>query len=282
VADGQVHRFQWGTRVDQQQGGRFYIWDRERYWSVTSIISGGLPKPALINWAKKFTAEYAVSHFQAFEQLVKDDEKGAIDWLKGAAFRERDRKGQIGSEVHDAAEAYALGKPFPTWSKDAAPLMGQFETWLQAFRPAFIAVEAPVFSRSQRYAGTLDAIADFDLGPEFAFNFGVTEDRPVRLLVDYKSGKAVYPDTALQLAAYRYSEACLGLPDATDQRVPEVDGCAVLLLGPKRFLFTPVRADEEVFRAFLYVREVFRWQEELSSEVVGHALPVPKVEAVTG
>jgi len=272
-----VRRFQWGQRVDQLQGGRFYLWDRQKYWSVTSIIGGGLPKPALINWAKKFTAEYAVEHADAFATLVADDPKGAVQWLKDAAYRDRDRKGEIGSNVHEAAEAYALGKPYPEWGDDEAPVMGSFVQWLDEWRPKFMAVEAPVFSRSQKYAGTLDAVAEFDFpGQGFGLNWGVEEDRPIRLLIDYKTGKAIYPETALQLAAYRYAETFFGLPDSSETSMPEVDGCAALLLRPRGYHFIPVRADEAVFRAFLYIREVFRFQEELAKVVVGADLPVPK------
>ena len=97
------------------QGKRFYQWRDEAYWSVTTIIGGGLPKPVLINWAKKFTAEYAVDNLEKLNALCAPDSDGtidragAVDWLKGAAFRDRDKKADIGTAVHAAAEAHVLG-----------------------------------------------------------------------------------------------------------------------------------------------------------------------------
>src|SRR4051812_27354998 len=112
---------------------RFYTWRSENYWSVTTILQA-VPKPALINWAKKFTAEYAVEHFSALAELVKTDPDGAVDWLKGAAYRDRDRKADIGSHIHAAAEAYVLGKPFPTpWPVTIRSQMEAFVQFLADF-----------------------------------------------------------------------------------------------------------------------------------------------------
>jgi hypothetical protein len=234
-------------------GQRFYIWRNERYWSVTTIIGGGIPKPALINWAKKFTAEYAVEHFDSFAQLVKDDPEGAIDWLKGAAYRDRDKKAELGSHLHEAMEAYVLGKPFPKWPPLVKPRMLAFEQFLKDFQPEYEATEASVFNRTERYAGTLDALAVID-GKKY--------------LLDMKSGKAVYPEVGLQLAAYRYAEF-IGLPDGSEEEMRPVDGCAALHLDANGdYELIEVHADESIFRYFLYVREVFRWQQEASKTVL--------------
>lgn len=41
-------------------GKRTYSWRNERFFSVTTIIGGALPKPALIYWSANEVAEYAV------------------------------------------------------------------------------------------------------------------------------------------------------------------------------------------------------------------------------
>lgn len=286
----------------QTSRGRLYEWrapdlpldgEIERFWSVTTIIKGGLPAPALQAWGMKAVAEFAVANYRQLSAMVgssyrfERDPKGAvigvledpdavvsaIDWLKGAPYRERDRKADLGTAVHDQAEAYALGKPMP----EAAPaIIGNvqaFRNFLEDYQPTYAQLgddgmwlaEASVFNRAERYAGTLDAIADIPgLG---------------RVLIDYKTGKDIYPETALQLAAYRHAEF-IGLPDGTEWPMPEVDGCAALHLspfaGPRGYAFRPVIADEQVFTAFKYVREVFRWQEETSKGVIGAPLPLPK------
>lgn len=245
-------------RVDRRDG-RYYRWEGERYYSVTTIIDGGTPKWPLINWAKKFTAEYAVEHFDAFKALVDDDPIAATDWLKRASTRMTSVAGELGSAVHEAAEAYVLGRPYPPWTIAVRPYMeNALLPFLETWKPEIIAIEAPVFSKKHRYAGTLDNIMVID---------------GVRLLSDYKSGKAIYPEVGLQEAAYRFSETYIGLPDGEMEPTPEVDGCIAIHLRPDGYEIRPIRADRQVFDAFLFVREVFRWTEETSGTIVG-----PKVQ----
>lgn len=285
TADEQVRAVR-GPKQFTSQKGRFYVWKKNRYWSVTTIIGGGLPKPVLVNWAKKFTATYAVEHLPELYAIGKKDPVGAIDWLKRAADRSRDKAGDLGSLVHASAEAYALGKPYPEWTEEQAPFMASFESWLHDFKPSFVAVEAPCFSDKHRYAGTLDCIIEVstDLIPSEPLWGPTPVGRPWRILGDYKSGRTgPWPEAGLQLSAYRYSESHIGLPDGSETPTPEVDGCAVLKIRPEGYEFVPIRADEEVFRSFLYVREVFRFTQEIAKTVVGEPLSAPlrdPVEAI--
>lgn len=242
----------------------------EKFWSVTTIIGGGLPKPALLPWGIKSVAEVAVAKRKTLMAMTSECEGGdcapgqwcsscdaAVRWLKSSPYQQRDKAADMGTKIHEAAEAYKLGKPAPPWPDDIAPTMKQYERWLLAFAPTFDQVEQTVYNRSQRYAGTLDAIVTLSDGK--------------RLLIDYKTGKAVYPEVGLQLAAYRFAEY-MRLPDNSEAKVPEVDGAAVLHLLPDSWQFIEVRADEEVFAAFLYARETFRFMEEMSKTVIGGAL----------
>lgn len=254
-----------------RDGSRFYTWRDERFFSVTTIIGGGIPKPVLVNWAKKFTAEYAVDHIDALNTLVADDRDGAVDWLKGAAYRERDRAAELGSDVHDAVEAYALGKPFPTWSPMVKPRMDAFVAFLDKYKPVYELTEASVFNRTERYAGTLDAIATFPTlgGRKFLF--------------DVKTGgKAVYPEAAIQLSAYRYAEF-VGAPDGSEQPLPDVDACAVLHIPDGReYQFVEVVADQTIFQAFLFAREIYRWASVTSKSVVLGALEPGQLPLAAG
>src|SRR4051812_22280409 len=210
-------------------GKRFYSWRNENYWSVTTIL-GALPKDALINWAKKYTAEYAVANIDTLTTMLVGDEPdlaGAVDWLKNASFRARDKAADLGTYVHAAAEAYALGQPWPEYPPEAVGRMDAFKLFLEEHKPVFLATEASVYNRTQRYAGTLDAIVQ--LG-----------DRT--LVIDYKtrggtnypvSGRTnsggVYPDDALQLSAYRHAEF-IGVADGSEAPMYPTDGAAVLHL----------------------------------------------------
>lgn len=242
----------------------------EKFWSVTTIISGGLPKPALLPWGIKSVAEVAIAKRRTLVAMTSECEgdgcgpgawcascDAAVRWLKSAPYQQRDKAADLGTKVHEAAEAYKLGKPMPPWPDAIAPSMEQYEGWLRAFGPSFEQTEQTVYNRTQRYAGTLDAIVTLSDGR--------------RLLIDYKTGKGVYPEVGLQLAAYRYAEY-MRLPDMSEAPVPEVDGAAVLHLLPHSWQFIEVRADAEVFEAFLYARETFKFMEETSKTVIGQAL----------
>jgi hypothetical protein len=271
------------VRTTSKSGTRWYEWKGERFWSVTTIIGGGLPKPALINWAKKFTAEYACDNLKRLNALLEPDEvgyvdrEGAVDWLKNASFRDRDRKADIGTAIHEAIEAHVLGKPRPEWPLLLRPRMQAFERFLAEYEPTFVPApvvgqhvelgngvllaEAPVFNREQHYAGTLD---------------GVVEIGGRTLVLDVKtSAKGIYPEIGMQLAAYRFAEF-VGLPDGSEQALPATDGAVALHLPEDgTYELREIQADEETFRSFLYVREVYRFVNEVAKGVIGGVVPLP-------
>src|SRR5919206_204427 len=98
----------------------------QRFWSVTTILKGALPAPALMNWGMKSVAEFAVANYRQLSAMCSasyrftrgddgtvsgvigdpDGVQAAIDWLKGSPYRERDRKADLGSRVHEYAEAH--------------------------------------------------------------------------------------------------------------------------------------------------------------------------------
>lgn len=240
--------------ITRPGGSRTYEWRGDEYWSVTTIINGGLPKPVLVNWAKKFVATYAWENFDTLASMhAAGDEDGAIGWLKDSPWRSRDKAADLGSVVHASCEAVALGKPVPPWPKHAQPRMDGFKAFLTENEPDFHNVEASVFNRSELYAGTLDAIATI---------------AGRRYLLDTKTGKGVYPEVSLQLAAYRFAEF-IGGADGAEVPMPAVDACAVLHLPEVGgYELIEVRADEQVFRTFQYVREVYRWQKDIAKSVI--------------
>jgi hypothetical protein len=272
---------------------RLYEWRRndvpldqpaEVFWSVTTLIKGGLPSPALTYWAAKAVAEYAAANHRQITSMLgsvrlkrSDDNSvlgvvsdpdavdATIEWLKGSPWRERDRKANRGTAIHARIESLILGKPLTPPSDELLPFIESFDAFVADWNPTFEASEMTVYNRTERYAGTLDFIATIPgLG---------------RVLGDTKSSKDVYPEAALQMAAYRFAEF-IGLPDGSEEPVPSVDGCVALHLREDGYSLIPVIADEQVFKAFKYVREVFRWQEELSKGVIGQPLNVPGAQPV--
>lgn len=233
------------------ESGRFYTWKDEQFWSVTTIIGGGVPKPALIGWAAKYTAEFTAEHIEKIAQMCADgEEQDAIAMMKNSRNVYTNNKADLGSRVHAAVEALVLEQDFKP-SSDVVPYMRGFSAWMEDYKPEFEMVEASVFNRERRYAGTLDAIATI---------------ADQMTLIDYKSG-GVYPEVALQLAAYRNAEF-IGVGEE-ELPMPTTEGGAVLHLLPDAYEWIPVRCDGDVFRTFLYAREIHRWQNEDSKSVLG-------------
>lgn len=243
----------------QTDRGRIYRWGDESFISVTNILSKGVPKPALTSWAAKMAAEFAVENIDAVAAMSRKDTAAAIDQIKGSPWRKRDKAADLGTKLHEAAEAHVLGKPVVTESAEEQAFYDAFTGWLDTARPTFEAAEFTVFSRKYGYAGTSDAIAV--IGGK-------------RWLIDYKtSEKGPYPEAGLQLAAYRFGEF-IGAPDGTEIPVPAVDRCGVLKVRPEGCTLYPIRADDEMWRFFLYAQQTARFLNDFSASVIGAPEPV--------
>lgn len=228
----------------------------ERVPSVTTIISGGVPKPALPRWSAKAAAEYADRSWDILSALSPAER---VTLIKGAPWREAGAKADLGSAVHDAVDAWCTDRPMPSWSDGVVEHMEGFMEFLEAREPTFLANEATVWNRAHGYAGTLDFLA--------TINSRLT-------LVDVKTGKAVYPEVALQLEALARAEVVVA-PDGTETPMPRPDVLAVLHLRPKSWALVPVASGEESWRAFLAAAEVTRWSRDTAPVVLGPRLREP-------
>lgn len=259
-------------------GGRFYVWGRERYWSVTTILKA-LPKDALKWWAAQTVATFA---YDDAKNWLGMDRARAIDYLKREPMRYTGERADFGSAVHRAAEAFSLGRPVGTFDNlEERRAAGAFLTWADRFDVAFDATEFTVYHRRQRYAGSGDNIIRIPLAtlerewPNNPWDHAEGADH-VRLLGDYKTGgnveerKGIYSDFALQLNAYANGEF-IGLPNGGEAPIGHLDGAIALHLGPGGYRMVPVRLGADIFKTFLYVREVFRWLEVTSKDVLGGA-----------
>jgi hypothetical protein len=248
-------------------------------WSVTTLLGGGLPKRALMYWAAATVAEYAVANRSQVAAMVKSVRlrrsadklllgtfedpsavEAAIDYLKQAPWREREHKAKVGSAVHAEIEAAILGKPRPVQPADVAPFVEQFRRFEADFAPEWMAAEMTVWNRTESYAGTLDWIAR--IGGRV-------------VLGDTKTGKDIYPEVALQLAAYWRAEFGL-MADGSEEPMPTFDGAVVLHLAEDGYRLLPIHVDDGTWNSFRYVREVFRWEDELSKKAIGVQLAGPE------
>ncbi|GGU49136.1 hypothetical protein [Streptomyces violascens] len=270
------------VRTIQRGGSRFYVHPERpeiKVPGVTSVV-GMLPKPFLMFWAAKMTAELAVDSLPFVAQMAERDRQGAVDYLKGASRRYTKMRADVGSDAHDLFERMIRGQFVGSVHPDLAAYRDNFAAFLEAVNPRLERAEDVAWSDAHGYAGSFDAVLtvwlDNDGKP--------TPDRsgtPHLLMADWKTSKATYPDVALQMSAYANADRIIS-PDGTSEPMPEFDGAAVLHITPELWEFKPVRIDEEVFSFFLALRKVFTWDRDVSKTVIGRAIAKSVGSLVTG
>lgn len=259
--------------------GRVYRWRDEEFTSVTTIISGGVPKPALVNWSAKRVAEVAVAKQRIWAAMDTPADK--VDWLKRAPYREKESAAIQGSAVHAWAEKWALGLPVTVEElpEEQQPYAESFLQFVHDLAPTWEMSEASVYNRRHAYAGTLDALMHVILPEEVieALLVATGWDFTGLGLVDYKTSKGIYGETALQLAAYRHAEF-VGLPDGTEVPMLPVEWCAILHITDKGYQLVPVDAGPLAFEYFLAAQRVRDFCEDISRTALLPAVSLPQPE----
>lgn len=249
-------------------GSRWYVDEEtgDQVPGVTSII-GMKAKPFLQNWAAKMAAELAVDSAPMLVQMAQQDRAGAIDYVKGAAKRYTAKRADVGSRAHDAAERLIRGLPVDV-DADIQPYVDNFNQFLDVTQPELISAEYVAWSTVHSYAGSYDAILRMRLNDQ---GFPDPAGDPAVCMVDYKTGKSVYPDVAMQLAAYAHAAEIIS-PEGESHPMPEFDGGLVLHFTDTQWSLQPVDIGERVFDAFLALRKVFEFDRVTSRSVLGRKI----------
>jgi hypothetical protein len=243
-------------RIDRGKGHTYIDTETgEKIPGITTTISEGMPKPALLNWAGDATAEYAIDNWDELSKLSTSER---LSKIKGGRYEKRDAAANKGQQIHKLAERLIAGERVTV--PDA--IAGHVEAcvaFLNDFDVRQIHVEAVVYSETKRHVGTLDLIGDVLLPdmPEYD-HIGRNGEGYSRGLFDWKTGKSgIFGDVALQLAPYRHSEFLI-TADGQVIDMPEVDFTAGIHLRANGYTLVPLITDESVYRDFLYVRETAR------------------------
>lgn len=260
----------------------------EKYLSVTTILSGGIPKQALVHWAAREAALCAVDNVPALVRARGEEARREIaTWIQRAAERKRDSAADLGSLIHGFVEARVLGQPTPELTDEQRPFVEAFDRFLDDWQPEYEATELVVCNTEHGYAGTLDAKLSLSSLPDELLEAGI---KPGDLLdVDYKTGKAVYPEVGVQLAAYR--RANVGwLKDGTQVVPPATVAGLVLHIRPENmpggeprgYAMRPVKTDDDVFAVFLAAKVIASAtrKDALFDSILGEPLAAPTRKAV--
>ncbi len=158
----------------KQEPGSVKVRRRYRLEDVTAVpgvttVTGLLSKPSLVRWANKLGLE-------------------GID-----ASRVTEQSARIGTLAHAMTRASLLAEPFDAENADPAELSQAEEAfrcflrWREGHSLRPVHCESAFVSERLRYGGTVDC-------------YCVLDGEPV--LLDFKTGRSIYPEYFVQLAAY--------------------------------------------------------------------------------
>jgi hypothetical protein len=221
--------------------GHSYRLDGKAVKGVTTLLNAGYPKPMLINWAARTVAEYVADNPDFIRDLWSKGREETVDYLKSAHNRNRNRAAAQGTDVHAIAEQLIHGGAAQVPEHLAGYVKG-YVAFIDAWQLEPVVTEKPCASREWWYAGTFDAVADFGAG----------QLKGKRLLLDWKTSKGVYGETAMQLAAYQHAEFYLD-DDGTEQPMPDVDGLAVVHITPYGTDLYEIADPEMAWKQFQHV-----------------------------
>ena len=227
---------------------------------VTTILSKGLPKPALVNWAARTAAEYAVDNWDMLNDLPISER---LESIRRAPDNTKNAAALRGTKLHEAAERLIADGTVDV-EPEQVPLVENYARFLRDWdvKPEF--VESSVYSVTHGYAGTLDLIARLGDGR--------------RWLLDIKTSKGVFGDMALQLAAYRHCEFLHDDDtDGADIAMPQVDAVGIIHVRADDYDLVPLTAGPAEFRSFLYIAQVAATADRLR-ELVHAPLTPERVE----
>jgi hypothetical protein len=230
--------------TDEATGYRRYVHPQtgESVPSVTTIMKSLPKQEVLVPWAAKMAAEHACANWG---RLSKMPETARILEIKTAYKDYAERRADVGTEVHSLIDCWSTGVPFPEMSREAGYFANSFIKFMTAVRPEFIENEVTLWSRAHGYAGTADFIAKID---------GHV------VLGDFKTGKALYPEVGIQLAALAHADFIIR-EDGSEEPMPLIERMAGLHIRPRSWKLQYVKHDDLCFECFLAAKRVMEWTE---------------------
>lgn len=215
------------NKHENWKGARWYTTPNgKEYPSVTTILSV-IGKPALIAWSAKVEREMVTNVsadlYQDIAGTPKMSKLAYLNTLQTRLGKEKAhskalaKAGDIGSQIHSLIEwtlrASLMEEPGPSphiCDKAQWGFMA-WEDWRKSVNLKPVYVEQTVFSERYGYAGTMDLLAYVN---------------GVLTVLDWKSGKAIYPESYLQNAAYRHAIREMGHGDPAQGiivRLPKIE-----------------------------------------------------------
>ena len=218
--------------------------------NVTTILGMKDKSRALLFWQQRcikeaFEQRFPVGKAFKFDEIQRNK---AIDIITGAADAERKQAADIGMIVHKYIEARILGSlaslPENTEARNACIA---FNNWIgdNVIEPVF--TERMCYSRKYNYCGTADLVAKI--------NGKMT-------CLDFKSSKAIYNETCLQVSAYAEAfceETGIDIEQRAALRCDKADASYEYLVFPDNHI-----RDHETFLSLL---RLYHFDKQASKEL---------------
>jgi hypothetical protein len=238
-----------------------FMTDDHRYYfngegpkpSVTTILEM-LDKPALSTWKAQQAVKALYQNLRAHpNQLWTENE--AVKWALAEVRKTRTNAASIGSGVHHLADM-ALRAPEndpKAWqvSEDTQPYIDAYRAFSDRYeRSSFVSSEKMVWSLNG-YAGTYDLLMMID---------------NELWLIDIKTGKGLYPEFALQLAAYRWADWIILPGNPQHYEMPNIERTGILHIRPELYpegyslIDIPITYKDD-YIPFLGILEAYNWKE---------------------
>jgi hypothetical protein len=251
--------------------GHRYRLDGRPVANVTTIIGGGLPKPALIDWSARVTAEWVADHVDEIPSLAAGGRDPMVAFLSRLHTEARNVAALRGTDVHGYAERLVHGEDVEVPHALTAHVDG-YARFLDTFGPVPIITERPVASREHWYAGRPDLVAL--MGGE-------------TWLLDVKTSRSVYGDVSLQCAAYARAEFYVedarddaGAPIYAERGLPAIERIGVLHVTADGTDLYDLGAIGPAFAEFRACQTIYRGSTRRRN-VIGEPLTVDELRAAS-
>ena len=231
-----------------------------------TTITGQYPKPWMMPWIKK---ESKLEVKRLLDRIYKDNLDipticGSLDAIVNAAEVKRDTRADEGTQAHDLIQAILANKPVPFdvlkgKPKHVRKSVDDFYKWRDHVGFRMIDSEQVVYCRCHRVAGRLDTVG---------YVFGEVA------LVDWKTGKGVYVEGAIQGAGYAHCYGC-SMPKLIGAKGIEITKLIILHLGQEQAAFQPydyTKYQKELFAEFEHLKATWEFdkrQREWQTKVDG-------------
>jgi hypothetical protein len=236
-----------------------YTYEGVVYPGVTGIL-GVLDKSGpLMSWASKETAKAALAQLDNLPSLLATvGPTGVVAALTARSSWQRDEAAALGTEVHRLADIMVRGELFTPLTPTTQARVEHYARWWEAsgwklrLSEAMVVLPDPACG----FGGTFDLLA---------------YDRDGRtVLADIKTGKAIYHEAVLQMAAYGMAKlvqpAIDGLLPGRVYPMPKVDRYAILHVTADEVREVEVAIGTPERMAFLACRELHEWRESMKGK----------------